>query len=51
MRGRNDRLSTGAIMPAVAMNHFTILTDDVDGTLAFYADMLDLHPGARPRRR
>ena len=35
-------------MPAVAMNHFTILTDDVDGTLAFYADMLDLHPGARP---
>jgi len=35
-------------MPATAMNHFTILTDDVDGTLAFYADMLDLHPGARP---
>ena len=35
-------------MPAIAMNHFTILTDDVDGTLAFYADMLDLHPGARP---
>ena len=35
-------------MPAIAMNHFTILTDDVEGTLAFYADMLDLHPGARP---
>ncbi len=35
-------------MPAIAMNHFTILTDNVDGTLAFYADILDLHPGARP---
>ena len=35
-------------MAVSAMNHFTILTDNVDGTLAFYADMLDLHPGARP---
>ena len=35
-------------MPATSMNHFTILTDNVEGTLAFYADMLDLHPGARP---
>ena len=35
-------------MPAIAMNHFTILTDNVKGTLAFYAEMLDLHPGARP---
>ena len=35
-------------MPATAMNHFTILTDDLDGTLAFYAEFLDLHPGARP---
>lgn len=35
-------------MPATAMNHFTILTDNVEGTLAFYADMLDLHAGARP---
>ena len=35
-------------MPASAMNHFTILTDDLDGTLAFYADLLDLHPGKRP---
>ena len=35
-------------MPATAMNHFTILTDDLEGTLAFYADLLDLHPGARP---
>jgi len=35
-------------MPATAMNHFTILTDDLPGTLAFYADFLDLHPGDRP---
>ncbi|MBM3344460.1 MAG: glyoxalase [Betaproteobacteria bacterium] len=35
-------------MTATAMNHFTILTDDVERTLAFYADILDLHPGARP---
>jgi catechol 2,3-dioxygenase-like lactoylglutathione lyase family enzyme len=30
------------------MNHFTILTDDVDGTNAFYGDLLGLTPGARP---
>ena len=30
------------------MNHFTILTDDLDKTLTFYAELLDLHPGARP---
>lgn len=35
-------------MPATAMNHFTILTNDLEGTLAFYAEFLDLHPGARP---
>lgn len=35
-------------MPASAMNHFTILTDDLDATLAFYAEVLDLHAGARP---
>ena len=35
-------------MPATAMNHFTILTDDLEATIAFYADFLDLHPGARP---
>lgn len=35
-------------MPASAMNHFTILTDDLDATLAFYAEFLDLHAGARP---
>ncbi|MCB1743889.1 MAG: VOC family protein [Gammaproteobacteria bacterium] len=35
-------------MPATAMNHFTILTDDVDTTVAFYAEFLDLHPGKRP---
>ena len=35
-------------MPPTAMNHSTILTDDLDKTLTFYADVLDLHPGARP---
>jgi catechol 2,3-dioxygenase-like lactoylglutathione lyase family enzyme len=35
-------------MPAAAMNHFTILTDDLKGTVAFYGDLLDLSPGARP---
>jgi catechol 2,3-dioxygenase len=27
-------------MPVTAMNHFTILTDDVDATVAFYRDVL-----------
>jgi len=35
-------------MPAISMNHFTILTDSVDATAAFYAEFLDLHPGPRP---
>jgi catechol 2,3-dioxygenase-like lactoylglutathione lyase family enzyme len=30
------------------MNHFTILTDDLERTLAFYAEHLGLKPGARP---
>src|SRR5438477_9465367 len=36
-------------MPATAMNHFTILTDDVDATTRFYGDLLGLIPGARPK--
>ena len=35
-------------MPAAAMNHFTVLTDNLGKTLTFYAELLDLHPGARP---
>jgi catechol 2,3-dioxygenase-like lactoylglutathione lyase family enzyme len=35
-------------MPATGMNHFTILTDDVRGTVAFYADLLGLAEGPRP---
>jgi catechol 2,3-dioxygenase-like lactoylglutathione lyase family enzyme len=35
-------------MPVTAMNHFTILTDDLDATLAFYAEHLSLKPGPRP---
>ena len=30
------------------MNHFTVLTDDLDGTLRFYVDGLGLRPGPRP---
>ena len=35
-------------MSATAVNHFTILTDDLPTTLDFYAEHLDLVPGARP---
>jgi catechol 2,3-dioxygenase-like lactoylglutathione lyase family enzyme len=35
-------------MPATSMNHFTILTDDVDATVRFYGDLLGLRAGPRP---
>ena len=35
-------------MSVTAVNHFTILTDDLPATLAFYAEHLNLKPGARP---
>ena len=35
-------------MSVSAMNHFTILTDDLDATLSFYAEHLGLQPGRRP---
>jgi catechol 2,3-dioxygenase-like lactoylglutathione lyase family enzyme len=35
-------------MPAIAMNHFTILTDDVAGTVRFYRELLGLTEGPRP---
>ena len=35
-------------MTVHAMNHFTILTDDVDGTVAFYGEFLGLAAGPRP---
>jgi len=35
-------------MTVTAMNHFTILTDDLPATLAFYDEHLNLKPGARP---
>ena len=35
-------------MAATAMNHFTILTDDVPRTVAFYRDFLGLEDGPRP---
>jgi catechol 2,3-dioxygenase-like lactoylglutathione lyase family enzyme len=35
-------------MGVSAMNHFTILTDDLEGTTQFYGALLDLQPGPRP---
>jgi catechol 2,3-dioxygenase-like lactoylglutathione lyase family enzyme len=35
-------------MPTLGMNHFTVLTDDVPGTVAFYRDLLELAEGYRP---
>ena len=35
-------------MPVTAMNHFTILTDDVPGTVRFYGELLGLTDGPRP---
>ncbi len=35
-------------MPIAAMNHFTVLTDDVPRTVRFYADLLGLVEGSRP---
>jgi catechol 2,3-dioxygenase-like lactoylglutathione lyase family enzyme len=30
------------------INHFTVLTDDVEGSVAFYVDLIGLAPGPRP---
>ncbi len=35
-------------MPVTGMNHFTVLTDDVPGTVAFYARYVGLTDGPRP---
>ncbi len=35
-------------MPIAAMNHFTVLTDDVPRTVRFYRDLLGLVEGERP---
>jgi catechol 2,3-dioxygenase-like lactoylglutathione lyase family enzyme len=35
-------------MPISAMNHFTVLTTDLDATNAFYVDLLGLSVGFRP---
>jgi catechol 2,3-dioxygenase-like lactoylglutathione lyase family enzyme len=35
-------------MPATAMNHFTVLTDDVEGTVHFYRQTIGLVDGPRP---
>ncbi len=35
-------------MAIQGINHFTILTDNVEATRTFYCDLLDLHVGWRP---
>src|SRR5437016_3641025 len=35
-------------MSVAGMNHFTVLTDDVEGTARFYHDLLGLTVGPRP---
>src|SRR5258706_15171592 len=35
-------------MAATGMNHFTVLTDDVPGTVNFYREFLGLTEGDRP---
>ena len=35
-------------MTVTAVNHFTVLTNDLPATLAFYDEHLNLKPGARP---
>ena len=35
-------------MPIEGMNHFNVLTDDVDATRAFYVGVLGLEEGYRP---
>jgi len=35
-------------MPTTGLNHFTVLTDDVPGTVQFYGDLLGLTDGPRP---
>ena len=35
-------------MTVTAVNHFTVLTDNLPATLAFYEEHLNLKPGARP---
>lgn len=35
-------------MPATAMNHFTILTNQLETTVEFYRDLLGLEVGPRP---
>jgi catechol 2,3-dioxygenase-like lactoylglutathione lyase family enzyme len=35
-------------MAVKGMNHFTVLTDDVEGTVQFYGEFLGLHAGPRP---
>jgi catechol 2,3-dioxygenase-like lactoylglutathione lyase family enzyme len=49
-RRARAKISVPAAEPTMiqGMNHFTVLTDDLDGTLRFYVDGLGLKVGPRP---
>ena len=47
-RGKRERWARQETMAVSGMNHFTILTDDVPGTVEFYGRLLGLRDGPRP---
>ena len=47
-RSKRHVLTGAPRMPITRMDHFTILTTDVERTVAFYRDLLGFTPGPRP---
>ena len=44
-----DRTNKGTLlMPVAAMNHFTVLSDDLEETRRFYCDLFGFKVGWRP---
>src|SRR6185369_12386142 len=48
MAGHRDRDPGGSAMKITGMNHFNVLTDDVEATRKFYVGVLGLTEGERP---
>jgi catechol 2,3-dioxygenase-like lactoylglutathione lyase family enzyme len=46
-----DDRTEDALMPIARMDHFTIVTNDVEGTTRFYNEMLGFTAGPRPKFR
>jgi hypothetical protein len=47
-RGLDDTLDQEVAMTVLALDHINIMTRDLAGTAAFYADLLDLRSGDGP---